>query len=72
VALPTRPASSFVLIRVPDGPAVHAALRERGFAVRRGATFPGLGPDHLRVAVRDAATTDAFVAALAAALTKES
>jgi histidinol-phosphate aminotransferase len=44
---------------------VRHRLRERGFAVRRGDTFPGLGPDWLRLAVRDTATTDAFVAALA-------
>jgi histidinol-phosphate aminotransferase len=59
-----RPASSFVLIRVPGGERVRAALRERGFAVRRGETFPGLGPDWLRIAVRDTATSDAFVAVL--------
>ena len=41
---------------------VRPALRERGYAVRRGDTFPGLGPDWLRIAVRDTATTDAFVA----------
>ena len=29
------------------------ALRERGYAVRRGDTFPGLGADWLRIAVRD-------------------
>ena len=33
-------------------------------AVRRGDTFPGLGPEWLRIAVRDTATTDAFIAAL--------
>ncbi len=59
-----RPASSFVLIRVPDGLRVRDELRKRGYAVRRGDTFPGLGPDWLRVAVRDRATTDAFVTAL--------
>jgi histidinol-phosphate aminotransferase len=59
-----RPASSFVLINVPDGARVRAALRDRGFAVRRGETFPGLGPDWLRIAVRDTATSDAFVAVL--------
>ncbi|MEV8515949.1 Rv2231c family pyridoxal phosphate-dependent protein CobC [Dactylosporangium sp. NPDC051484] len=59
-----RPSSSFVLIKVAGGERVRAALRERGFAVRRGETFPGLGPDWLRIAVRDTATSDAFVAVL--------
>jgi histidinol-phosphate aminotransferase len=68
VALAAEPASAFVLLRITSGEAVRQALRERGFAVRRGDTFPGLGPDHLRVAVRDPATTDAFLAALRAAL----
>ncbi|GAB3965560.1 Rv2231c family pyridoxal phosphate-dependent protein CobC [Actinoallomurus acanthiterrae] len=63
--------ASFLCVRVPGAPgglAVRAALRERGYAVRRGDTFPGLGPDWLRVAVRDAATDDAFTAALKAVL----
>ncbi|MBX6749249.1 MAG: threonine-phosphate decarboxylase [Micromonosporaceae bacterium] len=70
VRLAADPASSFVLIRLPTstGEAVRQALRRRGFAVRRGDTFPGLGPDHLRVAVRDRPTTDAFLTALAHAL----
>src|SRR5450756_3206211 len=54
----------FLLIRVADGLAVRDGLRRRGFAVRRGDTFPGLGPDWLRVAVRDAATSDAFADSL--------
>jgi histidinol-phosphate aminotransferase len=58
------PASSFVLVSVADGRRVREALRERGYAVRRGDTFPGLGPDWLRIAVRDRATTGGFVAAL--------
>jgi histidinol-phosphate aminotransferase len=58
------PTSSFMLIRVPDGAAVRDRLRERGFAVRRGDTFPGLGPDWLRIAVRDTTIADRFVAAL--------
>jgi len=62
------PASSFVLLRVPGGPAVRAALRERGWAVRRGDSFPGLTADHLRVAVRDPATSRAFAADLAGIL----
>ncbi len=35
----------FVLVRVPRGGDVRNELRRRGFAVRRGGTFPGLGPD---------------------------
>ncbi len=62
------PASSFVLIQVPDGAAVRQRLRGHGFAVRRGDTFPGLGPDWLRIAVRDTATSDSFLKALEAAL----
>ena len=50
------------------GPGVRERLRAAGFAVRRGDTFPGLGPGWIRVAVRDRATNDRFAAALAAAL----
>ncbi|MFC5722483.1 Rv2231c family pyridoxal phosphate-dependent protein CobC [Streptomyces gamaensis] len=63
-------AGPFVLIRLPDAAAVRTRLRALGFAVRRGDTFPGLGPDHLRLAVRDRATTDRFAAALGKALTE--
>jgi histidinol-phosphate aminotransferase len=61
------PAASFVLVetRVAD---MRARLLGRGFAVRRGETFPGLGPTWIRVAVRDAGTSDRFATALAAAL----
>ncbi|GIJ27570.1 aminotransferase [Micromonospora qiuiae] len=59
-----RPASAFVLIHRPGADRVRAELRRRGWAVRRGDTFPGLGPDWLRIAVRDRATTDAFIAVL--------
>ncbi|MFH8585432.1 Rv2231c family pyridoxal phosphate-dependent protein CobC [Streptomyces celluloflavus] len=58
----------FVLIRLAHAAAVREELRTRGFAVRRGDTFPGLGPDWLRLAVRDRTTTDRFVAALAGVL----
>ncbi|MGN9812650.1 Rv2231c family pyridoxal phosphate-dependent protein CobC [Micromonospora sp. BQ11] len=59
------PASAFVLIHLPGAAGVRESLRERGWAVRRGDTFPGLGPDWLRIAVRDPATTDAFIEVLA-------
>ncbi|SFW71338.1 Rv2231c family pyridoxal phosphate-dependent protein CobC [Amycolatopsis australiensis] len=58
------PRGPFVLVRVPDGGRVRARLRDAGYAVRRGDTFPGLGPDHLRLAVRDRAVTDGFLTAL--------
>ena len=58
------PTSGFVLIHVAGGEAVRHRLRASGFAVRRGDTFPGLGPDWLRIAVRDTATSDSFLAAL--------
>lgn len=57
------PAAPFVLLQVP-GPHVREALRARGWAVRSGASFPGLGPDWIRVAVRDRTVDDAFVAVL--------
>ncbi|MGH3737400.1 MAG: Rv2231c family pyridoxal phosphate-dependent protein CobC [Micromonosporaceae bacterium] len=64
VTVAAPPTSSFLLVRLPHAAAVRHRLRERGYAVRRGDTFPGLGPDWLRIAVRDRATTDAFVAVL--------
>ncbi|HEY0619710.1 MAG TPA: Rv2231c family pyridoxal phosphate-dependent protein CobC [Kribbella sp.] len=51
----------FVLVRVEGAAGVREALRERGFAVRRGDTFPGLGPEWLRIAVRPEAVTDGFL-----------
>ncbi|SDN77149.1 Rv2231c family pyridoxal phosphate-dependent protein CobC [Actinacidiphila guanduensis] len=62
------PAGPFVLVRVPDALDVRERLRTAGYAVRRADTFPGLGPQWLRIAVRDRPTTDAFTAALAAAM----
>ena len=64
------PRASFVLVdasvvrgnREPDW--MRLALRDHGFAVRRGETFPGLGPDWMRIAVREPETTDQLVAAL--------
>ncbi len=61
-------AASVLLLHVNDGLRVHAGLRARGYALRRGDTFPGLGSDWLRVAVRDRATTNDFVHTLAEVL----
>jgi histidinol-phosphate aminotransferase len=62
------PAAPFLLLRAPGAARVRLRLRELGYAVRRADTFPGLGPDWLRVAVRDRRTTDGFAEALAAAI----
>lgn len=64
---PARAGAPFVLV---DTAGVAAgSVRERlaalGFAVRRGESFPGLGPAWIRVAVLDPATACAFVTALA-------
>lgn len=64
VAVP--PAAPFLLARTPAGvdpDAFRAALRERGYAVRRCDTFPGLDPRHVRLAVRDADTVRGLVEA---------
>jgi histidinol-phosphate aminotransferase len=60
----------YLLLRLPagQGERVRRELRAAGIAVRRGDTFPGLGPDHVRVAVRSPARVAALVTALAAAL----
>jgi cobyrinic acid a,c-diamide synthase len=65
-----QPRASFVLLetsgirgnREPGW--VRLALRDQGFAVRRGETFPGLGPDWIRIAVREPEVTDQLVSAL--------
>lgn len=63
------PRAPFVLVRHPRAAALREGLRSRGFAVRRGDTFPGLGPRWLRIAVRDEATTGRLTAALGELLT---
>jgi histidinol-phosphate aminotransferase len=45
-------AAPFLLLHVPHGQRIRAALADAGIAVRRADTFPGLTSDHLRVAVR--------------------
>ena len=66
VALPAAPRARapFVLVHTPGADKIRIRLREEsGFALRRGDTFPGLGPDWLRLAVRGRAVTDALIAA---------
>ncbi|MET8959351.1 Rv2231c family pyridoxal phosphate-dependent protein CobC [Streptomyces sp. NPDC004096] len=59
----------FVLVRLERAPAVRRHLRDLGFAVRRGDTFPGLGREWLRLAVRDRVTVNRFLQALDRAVT---
>ncbi|MEU0075499.1 Rv2231c family pyridoxal phosphate-dependent protein CobC [Streptomyces sp. NPDC006332] len=56
--------ASFVLVRLPHALAVRRHLRDLGFAVRRGDTFPGLDEQWLRLAVRDRVTVNSFLQAL--------
>ena len=54
----------YLLCRVPGRPDVREALRDGGIAVRRGDTFPGLGPEHWRTAVRGPQESEQLVSAL--------
>jgi histidinol-phosphate aminotransferase len=54
----------FLLCRVPGRPDVREALRDKGIAVRRGDTFPGLTTEHWRTAVRDRETSQVLLDAL--------
>lgn len=59
---------NYLLLEVPDGPATVNALRAEGIVVRPASSFPGLGPNHLRVAVRLPEENARLAAALEAAL----
>jgi histidinol-phosphate aminotransferase len=58
-------AAPFLLVRVREGERVRRELRDRGIAVRRGDTFPGLTTDHLRIAVREPEQSQELLDALA-------
>lgn len=58
-------AAPFLLIEVANGERIRLRLRDRGIAVRRGDTFPGLTTDHLRLAVREPHRCTDLLAALA-------
>ncbi len=61
-------AGPFLLLRCGDGETMRKQLREKGIAVRRCDTFPGLGRDHLRVAVRGRAECERLITAMREAL----
>ena len=64
LGVPHQPSSaSFVLAEAGVG--VHAALRRTGIAVRRCDTFPGLGPEWIRIAVRPPERSQRLLAAIA-------
>jgi histidinol-phosphate aminotransferase len=63
------PSASFVLLETGIAD-IRTRLHAHGFAVRRGETFPGLTPGWIRVAVRDATTSDRFALALRAAINR--
>ena len=63
VSLPARSRAPFVLVHADGADRVRLTMRERGFALRRADTFPGLGPDWLRIAVRERSVTDMVIAA---------
>jgi histidinol-phosphate aminotransferase len=61
-------AANFCLIEVADGAALVAALRGRAIAVRPAASFPGLGPGHVRLTARAPHANALLVAAIEEAL----
>ncbi|HJQ47334.1 MAG TPA: Rv2231c family pyridoxal phosphate-dependent protein CobC [Amycolatopsis sp.] len=58
------PRAPFVLVRIPGADRIRERLRDAGYAVRRGDTFPGLDRDYLRLAVREETVTNGFLRAL--------
>lgn len=64
IAVHTPAHGPFLLLRVTDGELLRKHLAAQGIAVRRADTFPGLGSDHLRVAVRGSAEVDRLVMAI--------
>ncbi len=61
-------AANFLLLRVPDGPALTDGLLGHGIAVRPAASFPGLDDRHIRIAVRRIPDNERLLTALAEVL----
>ncbi|WP_280452000.1 Rv2231c family pyridoxal phosphate-dependent protein CobC [Nocardia cyriacigeorgica] len=64
VAVHTPASGPFLLIQVRDGVLLRKHLADNGIAVRRADTFPGLGADHLRLAVRGESDVDRLIAVI--------
>ncbi|GMA19385.1 hypothetical protein GCM10025862_14060 [Arsenicicoccus piscis] len=58
------PNAPFVLARHDQARLLRVRLRDKGIAVRRGDTFPGLGPQWLRFAARDPEVVEELTATL--------
>ena len=57
-----------MLVRVRDGAAVAARLREAGIAVRPAGSFPGLTADDLRITARGPQANERLADVLAEAI----
>ena len=57
-------AANFLLLKAANGPRLVDDLAERCISVRPAASFPGLGPDHIRIAVRRRDDNERLLAAL--------
>jgi histidinol-phosphate aminotransferase len=60
--------TNYVLIGVPDGPALVDSLRARAIAVRPAASFPGCDAHHIRLTARDPEANARLVRAIEASL----
>lgn len=69
IDIPARSAAPFALVHVEDGERRRLMLRDRGWAIRGCASFPGLGPDWWRITARDSATIDRFAVDLGTIMT---
>jgi histidinol-phosphate aminotransferase len=64
VTVVTGASANFLLLHTTSGRGFRNLLRDKGFAARRGDTFPGLGGDWTRVTVPSRSVADALVLAL--------
>lgn len=56
--------TNFLLVETLDGEYIARSLRDMGIAVRSCASFKGLGPNYIRIAIRKASENDELIKAL--------